>query len=131
MVRLVAARILRLVTGETIAALIVGAIAGVIGNLLVGWRFYKRSGAELREESDKLRRMVSVLARTLQESGAIEATWAENGELRGAVIHGSSIGRAGARGQNEVATRKSGAAAGTAGATGLSEGRATIPGDKL
>ena len=69
---------------------------GVVGNLLVGHLFYQRSGRELQQEAKRLRFMITILGRALENAGVIEATWTPNGELAGAVIHLS--GSAGGRG---------------------------------
>jgi hypothetical protein len=80
-------------SAETIVGLIIGAIAGVLGNLLVGYLFYQRSGAELRTEAERLRQesghvrtLLNTLAHALEAGGQIEGVWNEDGELQSFVV---------------------------------------------
>jgi hypothetical protein len=85
-------------SGETIVGLVIGAIAGVLGNLLVGYLFYQRSGTELkheagllREETGQTRRLVDVLAHALESAGAIQVTWDDKGNLHDFVVKARTV----------------------------------------
>lgn len=102
-------------------SLALGIVGGIIGNLVVGWLFYPRSGRQLRAEAQNLRaetvqaraervrvrRLVNTLARALDTAGVIHATWGPDGELADLVIinlTGAASGRASVSGSLTVIT---------------------------
>jgi hypothetical protein len=57
-------------------------IAMAIGGL-TAWAGGRRASQELREEAQRLRRMMNTIARGLEEADIGRFTWSESGELRG------------------------------------------------
>jgi hypothetical protein len=78
-------------SAEAIVSLILGSLAGLLANLIVGYFFYQRSGRELRTEAAQLRQLVYVLAHALESAGAIRVTWDDKGRLNDFVVKTRSV----------------------------------------
>lgn len=69
-----------------------------MGNLVVGWLFYWRSGKDLRleanqlrEESARVRDLVNLLAHGLEASGYLkDVVWDEHGVLKSYIVSGTA-----------------------------------------
>ena len=84
---------------ETLLWTVVGLVLGAVANWYFARRYYIRSSeglreeaAELKGETQRVRRLVNTLSRAMEESGLIDVNRDESGEMVGIVVRlGGSV----------------------------------------
>lgn len=65
------------------AGVLMGNIIGAVITVVVAWYYYKRAGDELREESAKLRKLMSIMLTAMERQGLAKLNRDASGNIIG------------------------------------------------